>query len=120
MRLKKAPKVKKEKRLRRHRRVRAKIFGTEKRPRLAVFRSLKHIYAQLIDDEKGITLASASSLEVKEKFSKSKKAYLVGQLIAEKAKKLGIKKVVFDRGGFQYHGRVKQLAEGARAGGLIF
>lgn len=120
MRIKKNPKVKKERRLKRHRRIRAKIFGTEKIPRLVVFRSHKHIYAQLIDDKKAETLVSASSLEIKKKGTKSEIAYLVGELIAEKAKKLGIKRVVFDRGGFKYHGRIKKLAEGARQRGLIF
>jgi large subunit ribosomal protein L18 len=116
-------KIKKEKRYRRHRRVRAKIYGTASRPRLCVFRSAKHIYCQLIDDEKGKTLASASDLELKrlrKKLTKKEKAFEVGKLIAKKAKNLKIEKVVFDRGGYQYHGRVKALAEGAREGGLKF
>jgi len=142
-------------RYRRHKRVRAKIFGTFKRPRLCAFRSNKHIYAQLIDDEKGKTLATASDLELKPKTKKGKSkvavAYEVGKLIAEKAlgKKFAepsthlperskgremsethrttprsasqssvIEKVVFDRGGYKYHGRIKALADGAREGGL--
>lgn len=120
MKIRKLPKIKKEKRRRRHHRIRAKIKGTEKRPRLAVFRSHSHIYAQLIDDQKARTLASASSKEIEKKGTKSEIAYLVGELIAKKAKELGIRKVVFDRGGFKYHGRVKKLAEGARKGGLVF
>lgn len=118
------------KRQRRHRRVRAKIKGTVKIPRLCVFKSAKHIYTQLIDDEKGKTLVAASDLEIKKstgsKTSKSKKekrfieAYEVGKLIAKKAAKEGIKKIVFDRGGYKYHGKVKALAEGAREGELQF
>lgn len=108
---------KQEKRLRRHKRVRAKIFGTAQRPRLCVFKSNQHIYAQLIDDEKGKTLAAASDLEIKKSAEKTKE---VGKLIAEKAKVKKIEKVVFDRGGYKYHGRVKALAEGAREGGLNF
>jgi large subunit ribosomal protein L18 len=114
---------KQQKRYRRHKRVRAKIFGTAKVPRLCVFRSTKHIYAQLIDDERGKTIIAASDLEFKKsKIKKTKigKAKEVGKLIAEKAKKMKIEKVVFDREGYQYHGRVKALAEGAREGGLKF
>jgi len=106
-----------KKRCRRHRRVRAKIFGKKEKPRLCVFRSQKHIYAQLIDDEKGKTIVSTSDLEMKKIKDKAKE---VGKLIAKKAKDLKIEKVVFDRGGYKYHGRVKALAEGARAGGLKF
>lgn len=123
-------KEKRERRKRRHKRVRAKIFGTQKRPRLCVFRSNKHIYAQLIDDTKGHTLASASDLQLKKKINlkenqkkfsrKVALAYEVGKLIAKIAKEKGIEKVVFDRGGYKYHGRVKALAEGAREGGLKF
>lgn len=135
-------KIKKEYRYRRHKRVRAKIFGTKERPRLSVFRSIKHIYAQLIDDERGDTLVAASDLELKsriknqkskrqiknKKLEETKKpltgkvaiAYEVGKLIGEKAKTKKIEKVVFDRGGYKYHGRVKALAEGAREGGLKF
>ena len=103
-----------------HHRVRAKVMGTSQKPRLNVFRSLSHIYVQLIDDETGRTLAAASSTEVKTKGKKSEVAAMVGKLVAQKALAAGIKKVVFDRGGYQYHGRVKQLAEAARAAGLEF
>ena len=109
------------KRLRRLRRTRAKIFGTKERPRLSVYRSNKHIYVQLIDDNSFHTLASASSFEYKgEKINKTEMSKFVGNLIAQKAKKLGIKKVVFDRRWYKYHGRVKALAEAARSGGLEF
>jgi large subunit ribosomal protein L18 len=103
---------KQEKRKRRHRRVRAKIKGTEEKPRLCVFRSNKYIYAQLIDDEKGKTLINAKA--------ELNKAAKVGEDIAKKAIKEKINKVVFDRGGYKYHGRVKALAEAARKGGLKF
>ena len=111
---------KNEARLRRHRRVRGKISGTAERPRLDVFRSSKHIYAQIIDDVAGVTLVSASSMEKGfEGFGGNiAAAGKVGKMIAEKALEKGIKTVVFDRGGFVYHGRVKALAEGAREGGL--
>ncbi|GKI16175.1 50S ribosomal protein L18 [Allofournierella sp.] len=111
---------KNEARLRRHRRVRGKISGTAERPRLDVFRSSKHIYAQIIDDVAGVTLVSASSMEKGfEGFGGNiEAAGKVGKMIAEKALEKGIKTVVFDRGGFVYHGRVKALAEGAREGGL--
>jgi large subunit ribosomal protein L18 len=104
------------------RRVRKNIFGSSERPRLSVFRSNKQIYAQIIDDEKGITLVSASSYKAKEVEGKNKseQATLVGKAVAEKAIKAGVKTVVFDRNSYQYHGRVKALAEGAREGGLIF
>jgi len=108
---------KKEKRYRRHKRVRGKIFGKKEKPRLCVFRSAKHIYAQIIDDEKGKTMVSASDLELKKVEDKAKE---VGKLIAKKAKDLKIEKVIFDRGGYNYHGKVKALAEGAREGGLKF
>jgi len=138
------------KRYRRHKRVRAKIFGMANRPRLCVFRSNKHIYAQLIDDEKGKTLTEASDLELKKSVShrskvlveevkgskqkeqktkeeaknplsgKAANAYEVGRLIAKKSLEKKIEKVVFDRGGYKYHGRVKALAEGAREEGLKF
>lgn len=109
----------------RHARVRAKIEGIAARPRLCVFRSLNHIYAQVIDDERSHTLASAStiSLEIKGEVAsknKSAQADLVGSLLAKKALSMGIKQVVFDRGGYKYHGRVKALAEAAREGGLKF
>jgi len=109
-------------RKKRHKRVRGKIAGTPERPRLNVFRSEKHIYAQIIDDTKGATLCSASSLEKSFKGSGSNKegAQKVGKEIAERAKKSGIENVVFDRGGYIYHGRVKELAEAAREGGLKF
>ena len=107
-------------RLRRHRRVRGKISGTAACPRLDVFRSSKHIYAQLIDDVAGVTLAAASSMDkgFEGYGGNIESAGKVGKAIAEKALEKGIKKVVFDRGGFVYHGRVKALAEGAREGGL--
>ena len=110
---------------RRHERVRKKIEGSSSRPRLCVFRSLNHIYAQVIDDEKGNTLGSASSLEPEIKGDDTSKtkteiAKLVGTLIAKQAQAQGIKSVVFDRGGYQYHGRVKALAEAARKNGLKF
>jgi len=139
-------KLKHEKRFRRHKRVRAKIFGTAARPRLCVFRSAKYIYAQLVDDEKSMTLASASDLELTSRSRRKRKtklsretdakqkretdakvltgkvatAYQVGELVAEKALKKKIERVVFDRGGYRYHGRVKAVAEGAREGGLKF
>jgi large subunit ribosomal protein L18 len=114
-----------EARQRRHRRVRQTVSGTADRPRLSVFRSLEHVYAQIIDDVAGNTLVAASTVdtEVKGKIdgkSKSEEATVVGQVIAERAIAKGISSVVFDRGGFLYHGRVKALADGARAGGLQF
>ena len=112
------------KRIRRHRRARAKVGGTSERPRISVFRSNRHIWAQLIDDEAGKTIVSASDREVKQdKKSKSKKVPLagsVGELIAKKAGAKKILSVVFDRGGYKYHGMVKAVAEGARKGGLKF
>ena len=144
-------KFKRDKRYRRHKRIRAKISGIAKMPRLCVFRSNKHIYAQLINDERGDILVSASDQELKEPHTRTPKpeqssvrgtaspvqnkqktriekarigkvaiAYGVGKLIAEKALKKKVEKVVFDRGGFDYHGRVKAVAEGAREGGLKF
>lgn len=107
-------------RLQRHRRIRARVVGTADRPRLAIFRSLKHITAQLIDDQAGRTLAVASDRELKKGGTKSERAKLVGEQIATKAKAVKIVSVVFDRGGYLFHGRVKALAEGARAGGLKF
>lgn len=113
--------IKKIKRLRRHNRIRKTVLGTSARPRLSVFKSHRHVYAQLIDDMRGKTLASASDLELKSKTGKkTDKAKSVGELIAKKAKEVKIKKAVFDRGGFKYHGRIKSVAEGARIGGLIF
>ncbi len=107
---------------RRHRRVRGKVSGTVERPRLAVFRSNKGISAQLVDDDVGKTLASASWLNLKSSFkgTKTEQAAAVGKLLATNAKKAGIEAVVFDRGGYLYHGRVKALADGAREGGLRF
>ena len=107
-------------RARRHRRVRVHVAGTAQRPRLAVFRSLSHIYAQLIDDAEGRTLASASTLDLKVKANDLDAAQKVGKAIAEKAQAAGLKAVVFDRGGFLYHGRVKALADAAREAGLEF
>ena len=104
---------------RRHLRVRGRIFGVAKKPRLSVFRSGKHIYAQLINDEKGVTLASASDSAFKEG-TKSARAFKVGEALALAAQKDKIKSVVFDRGGYAYHGRVAAVAEGARKGGLEF
>lgn len=112
-------------RLVRHKRIRKKLSGTTERPRLAVFRSEKHIYAQIIDDTKGVTLIAASTVEkaMREKLKKTwnvEAAKEVGKLIAERALAKGIKEVVFDRGGFKYHGRVKALADSAREAGLKF
>ncbi len=114
-----------EARLRRHRRIRNRVEGRSERPRLAVFRSLTHVYAQVIDDERGQTVASASTTEkdVRDRLDGLKKvaqADLVGRVVAERALAAGVTKVVFDRGGNLYHGRVKALADGARAGGLEF
>ena len=109
----------------RHRRVRQKVTGTASRPRLCVFRSLNHIRAQLVDDSMGQTLVSMSTLDAQvrgnsDENGKSKKAEVVGTLLAERALDRGIKKVVFDRGGYKYHGRIKALAEAARKAGLEF
>lgn len=101
-------------------RVRGKIQGTPERPRLSVFRSNKQIYAQVIDDTTGFTLASASSLKIEEKLPKKEIAAKVGELIAQHAKEAGIETVRFDRNGYLYHGRVKELADAARKGGLKF
>ena len=108
-----------EARKRRHRRVRGKVQGTAERPRLVVFRSLKHITAQLVDDVSRRTLATATSTDILSG-KKTDKSTEVGRRIAEKAKAAGITKVVFDRAGYRYHGRVKAVADGARAGGLEF
>jgi large subunit ribosomal protein L18 len=107
------------KRTRRHVRIRAKVSGTAEKPRLCVYKSNKHISVQIIDDENGITIASAHSREVKGK-GMMEKAMLVGESVAEKAKAKKVKKVVFDRGGFFYTGNVKAVADGARKGGLEF
>ncbi len=111
-----------ELRERRHRRVRSRVFGTAERPRLVVFRSNRGIEAQLVDDVAGRTLASASWIAIRKslKGTKSEQAAEVGKLLAASANKAGITRVVFDRGGYLYHGRVKALAEGAREGGLDF
>jgi large subunit ribosomal protein L18 len=110
-------------RQKRHERIRLRVEGTAGRPRLAVFRSLNHIYAQVIDDAAGTTLAAASTLEPSFKGSKQTKveeAKVVGRLVAERARTAGVAQVVFDRAGFQYHGRVKMLADAAREAGLDF
>ena len=111
-------------RQRRHVRVRTKVSGTTERPRLCVRRSLKHIYAQVIDDTRGVTLVAASSLEPALRGqvdgAKVKRAEAVGDLVARRAREVGVEKVVFDRGGYLYHGRVKALADAARAAGLSF
>ena len=114
--------AKNETRLVRHARVRKKISGTPERPRLSVYKSLTGIYAQIIDDVNGKTLVAASTLdkEVKTKASNIEAAKEVGTLVAKRATKAGIKTIVFDRGGYQYHGKVKALAEAAREGGLEF
>ena len=110
-------------RRKRHERIRLHLAGTQDRPRLAVFRSLNHIYAQVIDDASGRTLAAASTVEKELKGSKSTKseeAAVVGRLVAERAKTAGVDRVVFDRAGFRYHGRIKSLADAAREAGLEF
>ncbi|MEE0931295.1 MAG: 50S ribosomal protein L18 [Acutalibacteraceae bacterium] len=107
-------------RLKRHTRVRSKISGTAECPRLNVFRSNTNIYAQIIDDVNGVTLVTASSLEIEGNGGNKEAAFKVGEAIAKKAADKGITEVVFDRGGYIYHGRVKELAEGARQGGLKF
>jgi large subunit ribosomal protein L18 len=112
-------------RIRRHARVRKRVSGTPERPRLCVFRSLSHIYAQVIDDVSRTTLAAASDMEPALKArvggkSKSDVATIIGELVAERAKDKGVSKVVFDRGGYPFHGRIKALAEAARSGGLEF
>jgi large subunit ribosomal protein L18 len=112
-------------RLRRHKRVRRHVIGTSERPRLNVFRSLNHIYAQVIDDAEGHTLVSASTVdpEVQKQIgelTKTDQARVVGKVLAERALSQGVKQVVFDRGGYRYHGRVKALADAAREGGLEF
>ena len=113
-------KIKQYQRSRRRGRVRAKVSGTSKCPRLSVFRSNKGMYLQLIDDEKGKTLVSAHSSEVKKKDKKVAISFELGKLIAEKALAKKIKQIVFDRGGYKYHGRVKAVADGAREEGLSF
>ena len=118
-----APKTREERRYRRHLRVRKKVAGSVERPRLVVFRSIKHIYAQLVDDNRGATILGVSdgseglTLDGTSKVAKAKAA---GKLLAERAKAQGITKVVFDRSGYRYHGRVQAVADGAREGGLEF
>ncbi len=112
-------------RIRRHERVRNKVSGTTERPRLSVFRSLNHIYAQVIDDTKGVTLASASTVDPEitgnlDGKAKKSQAELVGQMVAKRAKEKGVEAVVFDRGGYKYNGRVQALADAARKEGLKF
>ena len=107
-------------RLQRKKRVRAKVFGTDKRPRLAIFKSLKSIYVQAIDDQKGKTLVSARLTEIKKAKNDCAGAMQVGELIAKKCKEAKISEVVFDRGGYKYHGKVKALADGVRKGGIKF
>ncbi|MCC6166785.1 MAG: 50S ribosomal protein L18 [Caldilineaceae bacterium] len=114
-----------ESRRRRHARVRRKVSGTAERPRLNVFRSLRHIYAQVIDDSTGQTLVSASTLDkdlrdAMGELAVQEQAKAVGKAVAERARAKGIEQVVFDRGGYPYHGRIKALAEGSREGGLVF
>lgn len=120
-----AKKTRSEMRKRRHIRVRKKLSGTNERPRLNIFRSLNQIYAQVVDDTTGMTVVSVSTLDSKlkaktKKLSKTEQAKLVGEEIAKRAAKAGIKEVIFDRGGYKYHGRVKALAEAAREAGLQF
>jgi large subunit ribosomal protein L18 len=116
---------KRSQRQRRHQRLRKHVVGTAERPRLNVFRSLKHIYAQIIDDGQGHTLVAASTLEPEVQnqiagMDKTKQAEAVGHVVARRARDMGVHQVVFDRGGYRYHGRVKALAEGAREEGLLF
>ncbi|MEK7076397.1 MAG: 50S ribosomal protein L18 [Patescibacteria group bacterium] len=115
------PKAKRQHRLSRHKRVRAKITGTSKRPRVAVFKSNRHIFVQFIDDTTGKTILSSkivSEKKSKMKGTKTAKANSIGEMLAEKAKEAGITEAVFDRGGFKFHGRVKAVAEGLRKGGI--
>jgi large subunit ribosomal protein L18 len=113
--------TKRQARLRRRRRVRAKVAGTTQRPRLSVYRSNRGVFAQLIDDSKSHTVAAVNWIEPElRKLTASEQAKKAGELLAERAKAAGVETCVFDRGGYQYHGRVKALAEGAREGGLVF
>jgi len=113
--------TKRQSRLRRRRRVRARVTGTTQRPRLSVYRSNRGVFAQLIDDGKGHTVAAVNWIEPElRKLTASEQAKRAGELLAERAKAAGVETCVFDRGGYQYHGRVKALAEGAREGGLVF
>ncbi|MBD3235367.1 MAG: 50S ribosomal protein L18 [Candidatus Eisenbacteria bacterium] len=123
--MKSIAKQRRDSRIKRHRRIRKRLRGTQERPRLCVFRTSKHVYAQIVDDVRGVTLGGASSqspelgdeLQGKNKTEISRR---VGELVAERAKAAGIEKVCFDRGGYLYHGRIKAFAEGARKGGLEF
>jgi len=118
-----APKSRENRRLRRHLRVRRKVLGSADRPRLVIFRSLKHIYAQLVDDDRGVTLLGVSDASegiAADGAGKVGRGKGAGKLLAEKAKAAGITSVVFDRAGYRYHGRVKAVADGAREGGLEF
>ena len=110
--------IKLQRQKRRKTKVRSKTLGTTQRPRLSVYRSNKYLYAQIINDEKAITLVAVNEKELKGKVKKEEKSQLLGELLAKKAKKKKITKVVFDRGGYKYHGRVEKFAEGARKGGL--
>ncbi|MDD4778857.1 MAG: 50S ribosomal protein L18 [Fermentimonas sp.] len=112
--------TKNERRLKIKTRVRGKVYGSPERPRLSVYRSNKQIYAQVIDDISGTTLASASSLKIEDKLPKKEIAAKVGEMIAQNAKEAGIETVAFDRNGYLYHGRIKELADAARKGGLKF
>ncbi len=112
--------IKTEKRARLHKKIRSRVSGTGDRPRLCVFRSNRYMYAQLIDDVRGVTLASASDISLSDKITKVERAKVVGKKLADEAKKNNITTVVFDRGGFSYRGRVQALADGAREGGLAF
>ncbi len=119
------PKTGRVRRRTRHVRVRRRVSGSAARPRLCVFRSLNHVYAQVVDDSKGVTLAAASSLDAeirqqRDGKPKSQISNMVGKLIAERAKEKGVSAVVFDRGGHRFHGRTKALADAAREGGLVF
>jgi large subunit ribosomal protein L18 len=113
------PRTNEDRRMRRHLRVRKKVTGTPERPRLVIFRSLKHIYAQLVDDQSGRTLMTVSDSTLGEG-TKTEKSAEVGKLLAGRAKEAGVSRVVFDRAGYKYHGRVKAVADGAREGGLEF
>ncbi|MFH1956744.1 MAG: 50S ribosomal protein L18 [Patescibacteria group bacterium] len=113
-------KTKKVKRKIRSKRIRSKISGTKECPRLSVFRSNKHIYLQLINDDENKIILQVNDGELKEKSKKTDLSEKIGELMAKKAKKIGVKKVIFDKGGYKYHGRVKAAAEGARKGGLEF
>ena len=118
-----SPKSRSDRRYRRHLRVRTRVVGTAERPRLVVFRSLKHIYAQLVNDDQGVTLLGVSDASEgvdTTTAGKVNRAKATGKLLAEKAKAAGVTKVVFDRAGYRYHGRVQAVAEGAREGGLEF